>query len=160
MSNSSNKPALIILIVVLLITNLGMLWYFTRDAKEEVKSVSRSERMAQMMRKELGFDSLQAQEYINLRSRRDSIIAPMNAELRQAKIDMINLLGSEDVSDSMLQVAAENVAAKQVPIEVAFHQHFKRVQAICNPQQMKRFDTMLLRMIRRNTGDTIVPGNN
>lgn len=160
MSNTSNKPALIILIVVLLITNLGMLWYFTRDTKEEVKPTTRTERMAEMMRKELGFDTTQTQEYITLRHRRDSIMAPMNAALRQAKIDMINLLRTQVVTDSMLQVAAENVAAKQVPIEVAFHQHFKRIQAICNPEQLKRFDSMLLRMVRRSTGDTTVPGNN
>jgi len=160
MSNTSNKPALIILIVILLITNLGMLWYFTRDAKEEVKPLSRTERMAEMMRKELDFDSSQTQEYINLRNRRDSIMAPMNAELRQAKIDMINLLSTEGVTDSMLLVAAEKVAAKQVPIEVAFHHHFKRIQAICNQQQLKKYDSMLLRMVRRNTGDTAVAGNN
>jgi periplasmic protein CpxP/Spy len=160
MSNSSNKPALIILIVVLLITNLGMLWYFTRDAKEEVKPTTRTQRMAEMMRKELGFDSNQAQEYINLRHRRDSIMAPMNAELREAKIEMIKLMSTEGVTDSMMQLAAEKIAAKQVPIEVAFHQHFKRIQAICNPQQLKSFDSMLLRMVRRSTGDTTVTGNN
>jgi hypothetical protein len=60
----------------------------------------------------------------------------------------------------MMQLAAEKIAAKQVPIEVAFHQHFKRIQAICNPQQLKSFDSMLLRMVRRSTGDTTVAGNN
>jgi hypothetical protein len=154
MSTPSNKPALIILIIVLLITNLSMLWYFTRDAKEESKPLSRTERMAEMMRKELGFDDKQVQEYISLRNRRDSILAPLNAELRQAKIDMVNLLNSSNVTDSAVQEAAEKVAAKQVPIEVAFQQHFKRIQAICNPKQQKSFDSMLLRMVRRNTGDT------
>jgi hypothetical protein len=154
MSTTSNKPALIILIVVLLITNLGMLWYFTRDTKEESKPMSRTERMAEMMRKELGFDEKQVQEYIGLRNRRDSILAPLNAELRQAKIDMVNLLNTEGVADSTILLAAQKIAAKQVPIEVAFQQHFKRIQAICNQQQQKSLDSMLLRMVRRNTGDT------
>lgn len=154
MSNSSNKPALIILIVVLLFTNLGMLWYFTRDAKEEVKPTTRTQRMADMMRKELGFDDKQVQEYVSLRIRRDSILAPLNAALREAKIEMVNLLNTEGVSDSTLLLAAQKVAAKQVPIEVAFQQHFKRIQAMCNPQQQKSFDSMLLRMVRRSTGDT------
>jgi protein CpxP len=156
MSNTSNKPVLIILIVVLLITNLGMLWYFTRDAKEEVKPMTRSERMGEMMRKELNFDDRQVQEYLALRARRDSIMAPLNLELRAAKMEMLDLISKGEGTDSLLWLGAEKVAAKQVPIEVAFHQHFKRLQAICNQQQLKSFDSMLQRMVRRSTGDTTV----
>ncbi|HSC54911.1 MAG TPA: hypothetical protein VLC98_14860 [Phnomibacter sp.] len=159
MRNSSSKPALIILIVVLILTNAGMLWYFTRDTKEETKQLSRTERMAEAMRKEIGFDGAQISEYINLRNRRDSIMAPMYLELRAAKFDMVKLLNAEGVTDSMLVQAAQKVAAKQVPIEVAFHQHFKRIQAICNAEQLKRLDTMLNKMVRRNTGDTTAASN-
>jgi len=73
----SNNKVLLVLILVLLATNLGMLWYFTRESKVETKPVSRTERMGDMMRKELGFNDDQVQQYITLRLRRDSLMQPL-----------------------------------------------------------------------------------
>jgi hypothetical protein len=55
---------------------------------------------------------------------------------------------------------AEKIAAKQVPIEMEFYRHFIRVKAMCQPQQYSAFDSLLNRMVRRNTGDTTVPSGN
>lgn len=154
----SNNKVLLVLILVLLATNLGMLWYFTRESKVEAKPLTRTERMAEMMRKELGFNDDQVQQYIALRLRRDSLMQPLNLELRQAKMNFIELLRQPNVPDSVVQKAALEVAMKQVPIEVAFFQHFKRIQGLCTPAQLNSFDSLLARMVRRNTGDTTNAG--
>lgn len=156
----SNNKVLLVLIMVLLATNFGMLWYFTRESKVETKPVSRTERMGDMMRKELGFNDDQVQQYITLRLRRDSLMQPLNLELRQAKMNFLELLRQPNVPDSLVQKAALEVALKQAPIEVEFFQHFKRIQALCSQEQLGSFDSMLSRMVRRNTGDTsnISPG--
>lgn len=154
----SNNKVLLVLILVLLATNLGMLWHFTRESKVETKPVSRTERMGDMMRKELGFNDDQVQQYITLRLRRDLLMQPLNLELRQAKMNFLELLRQPNVPDSLVQKAALEVAMKQAPIEVEFFQHFKRIQALCSPAQLGSFDSMLSRMVRRNTGDTTNAG--
>jgi hypothetical protein len=160
MNTGNNNKVLLSLLVLLLLTNVGMLWYFTREEKIEAKPVSRTERMAAMVQKELGFTDEQKQHYITLRLKRDSLLAPLNADLRAAKLEMINLLKQENVPDSAVQWVAEKIAAKQVPIEMEFYRHFIRVKAMCQPQQYSAFDSLLNRMVRRNTGDTTVPSGN
>ncbi|MCU0335708.1 MAG: periplasmic heavy metal sensor [Chitinophagaceae bacterium] len=154
MLNRSNNKVLVLLVVVLLITNLGMLWYFTRPAKEEAKPLTRAERSAEMMRKELGFDEAQAADYLALRARRDSLLQPLNADLRQAKLALLSLLQQPGVADSTVEQAVARVAEKQAPLELAYFRHFQRVRALCLPAQHPGFDSMLVRMVRRNTGDT------
>jgi hypothetical protein len=160
MNTGNNNKVLLSLLVLLLLTNVGMLWYFTREEKIEAKPVSRTERMAAMVQKELGFTDEQKQHYITLRLKRDSLLAPLNADLRAAKMEMINLLKQENVPDSVVLAVAEKIAAKQVPIEMEFYRHFIRVKAMCQPQQYSAFDSLLNRMVRRNTGDTTVPSGN
>ena len=49
------------------------------------------------------------------------------------------------------QTAAE-ITEKQKGIEVAYYYHFRRVQALCRPDQLPLLDTVLTRMVMRNTG--------
>jgi periplasmic protein CpxP/Spy len=160
MNTGNNNKVLLSLLVLLLVTNVGMLWYFTREEKIEAKPVSRTERMAAMVQKELSLTDEQKQQYITLRLKRDSLLAPLNADLRAAKVEMINLLKQDNVPDSVVQAVAEKIAARQVPIETEFYRHFIRVKAMCQPQQYSAFDSLLNRMVRRNTGDTTVPSGN
>lgn len=150
----SYNPVLLMLLGVLIITNLVMLWYFTRNSGSEKKWTGPTERMAAMMQRELNFTDAQVAEYLTLRSRRDSIMRPLNDSLRAAKMAMISLLRGPEVSDSLILLAAEKVSQQQMPVEIAFYRHFRRVQALCTETQRPAFDSMLVKMIRRNTGDT------
>jgi Spy/CpxP family protein refolding chaperone len=159
MSTVNNNKGLLILVVLLVITNVAMLWYFTRPAKEE-KQLTRSERMAEYVKKELRFDDAQAQQYLQLRRLRDSLLAPLQADSRAAKMEMMALLQQQNVPDSVVRQAAEKVAQKQVALEVEYHNHFRRLMNICSPEQKPLMDDLLNRMVRRNTGDTTVQTNN
>lgn len=160
MNTAANHKILLVLIGALLATNLGMLWYFTHQNKQQAKPISRSERMTEMMKKELNFSEEQVQKYQQLRARRDSILQPMNAELRTAKMDMLQLLQQKDLADTTIAAAATRVAQEQAKLEVAFFHHFKRVQAICQPNQLPLLESMLEKMVRRNTGDTTLSSPN
>lgn len=160
MKTGNNNKVLLSLLVLLLLTNIGMLWYFTREEKIEAKPVSRTERMAVMVQRELNLTEEQKQQYIALRLKRDSLLAPLNADLRAAKLEMINLLKQDSVPDSVVLAVAQKIAARQVPIETEFYKHFIRIKAMCQPQQYSAFDSLLIRMVRRNTGDTTIPAAN
>lgn len=154
MQSGPKNKVLVMLVVALLLTNLGMLWYFNRETKEATQVLSRSERMAEMMKKELGFSDAQALEYLRLRQLRDSLMQPLNQELRAAKMEMIQLLRQPNVPDSVALAAASKIAARQAPLEMEYYRHFRRMQALCEAGQLGAFDSMLVRMVKRNTGDT------
>jgi periplasmic protein CpxP/Spy len=152
MNNTGRNKILLLIIVALVITNLGMVWYFTKPEKEE-KPKSRADRMTEYVKKELNFSDEQAKEYLALRQKRDSMMKPLNLDMRQARLEMIALLNQPNAPDSVLKAAFQKIGDKQVPIEMEYYEHFKRVQALCKPDQLPRYDSMLIKMVYRNTGD-------
>jgi protein CpxP len=152
MSGGRNK-FLVILVVVLVLTNLGMLWYFTSNGKSsKEEKLSKNDRQVAFMVKELSLDSTQKAAYIALRAKRDSALNPLNEDLREAKLKLMSLLKEGNVSDSLMTAATTEIAAKQQPIEMEFYKHFQRVRALCNPQQEAKYDSMLVRFVNKSTG--------
>lgn len=151
---------LLILVVVLLLTNVAMLYYFTRETKEtpkeEVKTdtLSRNEKQVEYVRTSLKLDEKQLAAYRALRAQRDSIVRPMNEALRVVKMKMIGFLKqpATEIPESLVAQTAADITAKQKEIEIAYYYHFRRVQAICRPDQLPLLDSVLTRMVIRNTG--------
>ncbi|HMP92773.1 MAG TPA: hypothetical protein PKD90_07875 [Phnomibacter sp.] len=150
--NTRNK-VLLLVIAALLITNIGILWYYNKPEPQE-KPRSRNERSAEYIKKELGFNDEQLAQYLRLRSLRDSLLRPINLQMREARLHMISLLQQPNVPDSVANKAFEAIGKVQIPMEREYYNHFRRMQAICTPEQLPRFDSMLNKMVRRNTGDT------
>jgi hypothetical protein len=108
--------------------------------------------MAKMLQAELGLDTLQVNQYYNLRKYRDEQLRPLQQEMRQAKLSMMNLLHKEGATDAEIDSAAQLIGQKQSAIEIAYFKHFKRMQQMLRADQQPKFDTILMRMIYRSTG--------
>lgn len=143
---------LLIIIGILVLTNVYLLWYVNNEPKKEEPKPTRTERMKSYAQKEMGFTEEQANEYVKLRLMRDSILQPLNAELRAAKMAIIDLKNTDNPSDSAVNAVMANIGEKQQAVEMAFLAHFQRLNALCTPEQRPRFDSLLQRAIRRNTG--------
>ncbi|TAD82719.1 MAG: periplasmic heavy metal sensor [Bacteroidetes bacterium] len=149
MSKTITYKVLVLLVLALLITNLGMLYYFT-GKKDEPKNSG--DRQVEWLKKELKLSDAQTQTYVNLRHKRDSLLMPLNATLRQSKLKMIALLRQPSVPDSIVRSIAAEITDHQLPIEEQYYQHFRRVQAMCNAEQLPILDSIMVRMVTRNTG--------
>src|SRR5215204_2686294 len=90
MSSPQKSKMLVILVVVLLLTNCAMLYYLVRDYKEDKKT--RSEKLVEWVRKELKLDDQQYNIYISSRVMRDSIIQPINDQIRASKLQMLGYI--------------------------------------------------------------------
>lgn len=153
MQYSGVNKILVVVVIVLLLTNLGVLYFYNRPETHGFdKEKSKNEQMADWMRKELGFNELQASKYIKLREKRDSLMMPLQAELKIAKLNFLTLLSSNNVKDSVIENASKRIAQKQIPIDIAYFWHFKRVQDLCTPEQQPLLDSMLQRMVIRSVG--------
>ena len=154
--SGSRKRNLVLIIVALLLTNIGMLLYFTvGKQKPPQKKLSRADRQAEFMKKEVGFDTIQVTQYRKLNELRDSALVAPNEALRQSKLAMMDLLKQPAISDSDVQRVVDSIGEKQQAVEIVNFRHFQRVRELCNAQQKMKYDTMLYNMVQRMAG-----GNN
>ena len=154
MTGKINPRILLVFIAFLLITNIGMLIYFSRMHKKAPQK-DPSSRMGELLRREVGFDDQQIARYLDLRSMRDSILKVPNQELRQSRLHLIELLSQTNgpVNDSLLSKASEDIGQKQARIEREYFHHFQRVKSLGTAEQAARFDSLLLRMANRSGTD-------
>lgn len=150
----SNNRTLLLLIMVLLVTNGIMLYLLTREEPKEEKGpeLSRNERSIKMVQEELNLDSVQVQEYVALRSYRDSMLRPIQTDMRKAKMDMTSLLRMDSVSMDSVKMMAARVGEGQEKMEIEYFNHFKRMEQMLQTEQKPKFDSLLIRMIYRSTG--------
>ncbi len=151
MSSPRKNKMLLILVVILLLTNAAMLYYLVGDYREDKKS--KTQKQVEWVRKELKLDDGQFNQYLASRNKRDSIIVPINDVIRSAKMQMLSYLKqpSSAGNDSLVANTATEITTAQKGIEIAFHQHFRRLRTICRPDQVPLLDSLLVQMVNRTT---------
>lgn len=152
MSNPRNRNLLII-IGVLLLTNIAVLVYFLGEKKPAKSATSHSEKnrpgIAEMLQKEVGFNDEQTAKYKQLKEKQKETIRPMYDDMRKTKDSLFRLLSYPETNDSLLNKMADAIAQKQKALDLQTFNHFKRVRALCTPEQQSKYDSMVLRMFRK-----------
>ena len=151
MKNSANKTLLII-IAVLVLTNIGVLGYFLWYKNNDhvpVRTDREKNGIADILQKEVGFSDDQVARYKVLKDKQREFIRPMFDDMRRSKDSLFRLLSVANVSDSALDKATDAIAQKQKNLDLQTFMHFKRVRALCLPDQEIKYDSMILRMFRK-----------
>ncbi len=152
MSPARNRNLLII-IATLVLTNVAVLVYFLGQKKPEKTASANTEPsrngVAEMLQKDVGFSEDQTARYKEMKEKQRGKIRPMYDEMRKAKDSLFRLLSYPGTSDAVLDSMAEGIAQKQKAIDLETFNHFKRVRALCTPDQETKYDTMVLRMFRK-----------
>jgi periplasmic protein CpxP/Spy len=152
MSTTRNRNLLII-IAVLLLTNVAVLVYFLGQKKSEKAAIPDSGRdknfVAEMLQKEVGFSDEQTAKYKELKGKQREKIRPMFDDMRKAKDSLFRLLSYPETSDSVVNKLADLIAQKQKAIDLETLDHFKRVRTLCSSDQLVKYDTMVLQLIRK-----------
>ena len=52
-------------------------------------------------------------------------------------------------SDSVINKASDVIAQKQKALDLQTFNHFKKVRALCTPEQQAKYDSMIQRMFRK-----------
>jgi protein CpxP len=145
---------LLIIIGVLLLTNIGVLVYFLRGKHDEgVKSAKVTDEQPStvtgMLQKEVGFNDEQLGVYKQMKEKQKEIIRPMFDDMRQSKDSLFRLLSYPETSDSVLERLADVIARKQKALDLQTFTYFRKVRTLCQPDQLPRYDSMILPMLRR-----------
>ena len=149
MSISKNK-SLVFIIVFLLLTNIAVLVYFLRPGASRNEKHSQGKNgLATALQKEVGFSDDQLARYKSMREEQFKVMGPMMEEIRRTKDSMFRQMGNTSLNDSMVNVLATSIAERQKEIDVRAFAHFRRVRSLCTPEQLPKYDTVVLKMIRK-----------
>ncbi len=145
----SNKP-LIILLIILLLTNISMLLYFTVFKKQEGSKGMRGRfSVVEHVSKEVGFTETQSAEFRKLLEANRDSMNRLSENVKNAKKGLYALLRT-DAPDSAINSAAAELSRQQEAVELQMFRHFRNVRRLCADEQQKtKYDTLINRMINQ-----------
>jgi periplasmic protein CpxP/Spy len=151
---TQNNRALILLVAILLLTNIGVLIYFLNFNKPHKPEPPRERKSpVEYVKDEIGFNEQQAAQFKILHESHMDSLKVLGEDLRKSKTAFFNLLQQQGVADSTVSAAAERIGEMQEEFELNNFRHFQRVRALCSDsQQQIKFDSMVTRMINRPFG--------
>lgn len=146
-----NNKALIFLVVVLLLTNIALLFYFLVFKKPTGYQPGRQGNFSvvEHMKKEVGFDEMQSVQFKQMLEQNRDSMKLYSEKVRSAKTALYKLLQQPNTPDSVIVAAGKNLGNLQQAMEMQMFRHFQRVRALCTSEQVPKFDTMVTKMSNR-----------
>ncbi|MBI1770118.1 MAG: periplasmic heavy metal sensor [Bacteroidetes bacterium] len=93
-----------------------------------------------ILRKELQLTDSQMEAYRELIHEHRLIADPLEGDITDLRKQLLNY----EVIGSSSQVIVDAIGKKQAEFEMSLYEHFKKVRALCNDKQQKKFDAVLL----------------
>lgn len=150
MINTTKNKSLIAIIIFLILTNIAMLIFFLY-LKPGKRMHSKEDSIASFLRKELSFNDKQLTNYNLLKDKHFQNIKPAFEDIRNAKDSLYNLLYQSNISDSLVKMKALIIGTKQTDLDVQMFNHFKNIRALCEPEQLPKFDSSFKKVVQRFT---------
>ena len=148
MNQFTQNRFLVLLVAALLVANLGlMLYFFVFNHKP-----SPPQRPSDYIQKKLDFNADQTAKFQRLRDQHKEAVKPVIDDMRRLKDSLYNLLQKPNVSDSEVAIMTNKIGKKQEEWELIIFHHFQRVRALCDSNQLPKFDTLVHHMINRGPG--------
>ncbi len=156
---------LLVLVAILLLTNIATLsiYWFKKTAHDGGPGRNgghREKRMGQFLVDQMQFDAGQEAAYWKLRDSMIAIQKPVMDSIRSTKKRFFDLLNHAETTDSTLIAHSNEIAEMQKKLDLVTFRHFQKVRAICRPDQLQKFDTVIkeivnrMTMFRRKLGDS------
>lgn len=148
---------LLVLVAILLLTNIATLsiYWFKKPGHDggtdRGEPGNREKRMGQFMVDQMKFDATQEAAYWRLRDSMIGTQRPVIDSIRDAKKRFFDLLNQPQVTDSALITRSNEIADLQKRLDLATFRHFQNVRAICRPDQLQKFDTVIKEIVNRMT---------
>jgi periplasmic protein CpxP/Spy len=154
MTYIKNNKALVFIIAILLLSNIALLYFFTRTRKEcnkaEQKKEHKSfrEQMADKLKNQVGFTDSQVNQYNELSGKHKEAMKPLFEDLTNAKDSLYKLLLQPQPSDSMKSYYLSMIGQKQQGVDQRIFNHFYTLREICTPEQRPKYDSVIQNVIK------------
>ena len=152
MSYLRNHKILLLIIGVLLIANIGLLYFFVFNKPEHQRKMTSDEmrKMAiEKVKKEVGLNDEQAVAYDSLRSQQFRNMKPLFQDLTKTKEDFFSLIYQQNISDSVLNSSASMIGEKQMELDLSTFHYFQSIKALCTDEQKPKMDSFIKQIVKR-----------
>ena len=148
MSYLRNHKLLLLIISVLLIANIGLLYFFVFNKPEGPRKTP-MQNPIEKVKTEVGLNDQQAALYDSLRSQQFRNMKPLFKELTKSKEDFFSLIYQQGVSDSVLNSYASKIGEKQMELDISTFHYFQSIKALCNEEQKPKMDSFIKQIVKR-----------
>jgi Spy/CpxP family protein refolding chaperone len=156
MINKQNRSKVFLSIIgILLIANIVMLSFFImkRDPGKPERRPDRKAIIGNFLKKEIGFNQAQLQQYDTLSDKHRESIKKMFDSLRSSKDNQFRQMTSGNFSDSVLNSVADQSAYSQKIMELQMFSHLKSIRMLCTAEQLPKFDSLFVKVLNRKGGE-------
>ena len=129
-------------ILVLLVLNIGMIAWVTFSPQKGRPP----ERL--FLEHELSFDRHQTDLYKEMREEHFSKARSLKESVKELKEAYFNDLADTNITDEELTKKAITMETKMAELDVLTFKHFQKVRQMCTPEQQKKFDTIIMHVLR------------
>ncbi len=148
-----NKKLVLVIIAILLLVNLGLVWYILccNDRQPGRDADSRRKYMKERLKKETGLNDAQVARFDSMHNQHRERMKPLFEEMTAAKKELFDKISNNDTA---YQPLLNRIAAMQQKIDLEMLLHFKTLRQIATPEQQAGMDSVIHKMINR----MIMPG--
>ena len=152
MSYLRNHKLLLLIISVLLIANIGLLYFFVfnkaqkphRSTGDEMRKIA-----IEKVKNEVGLSDEQASQYDSLRTNQFKNMKPLFEDLTKSKEEFFSLIYQQGVSDSAITAYASKIGEKQMSLDLSTFRYFQSIKELCTEEQKPKMDSFIKQIVRR-----------
>ncbi|HJS55747.1 MAG TPA: hypothetical protein VJ765_14430 [Chitinophagaceae bacterium] len=152
MSYLRNHKLLLLIISVLLIANIGLLYFYVFKKPEHPPKLTQKQmhdKALEKVKNEVGLIDQQVTLYDSLRTKQFEIMRPLFKDVTKSKEEFFSLIYQEGVSDSVLNAYASRIGEKQMALDLSTFQYFQSIKALCNEEQKPKMDSFIKQIVKR-----------
>lgn len=154
-NKTNNNKILLLIIALLLIANIALLafLFFDKEDHHEGKRPDRRTMISNFLKTEIGFNAVQLQQYDSISLKHKENMKAVFEQLKNGKGEQFKELVAGNFKDSVMMGIAEKSAAAQKQMELNMFSHLRKVRSICTEDQLAKFDSLFVKMLKRNKDD-------
>jgi Spy/CpxP family protein refolding chaperone len=147
-----NKTKFLIILVLLLLVLNAVTLFFLLGKKDSPKNRPGGGRpYSEYLTKKLNLDTVQVAQLKELRDKHKQELGELWKEDRQLQEAKFVLLKEGSTDSLKLDSLLTLIVANKKKFELAFHNHFLQIRALCRPDQVELFNNTLDEMKKRRT---------
>lgn len=147
-----NKTKFLIILVLLLLVLNAVTLFFLLGKKDSPKNRPGGGRpYSEYLTKKLNLDTAQVAQLKELRDKHKQELGELWKEDRQLQEAKFVLLKEGSTDSLKLDSLLTLIVANKKKFELAFHNHFLQIRALCRPDQVELFNNTLDEMKKRRT---------
>ena len=147
-------------VIALLIINGVLVYLLWKGKKQPPRNKGGENRnMSEWLAKELNEDEKQKAEHTRLREAHFASMRPLSDSVNAYKKGLFTLIKETSVNDSLVQSYTDKISKTEAEMAKSTFLHFKSIMAILNPEQQKKYEEIVQKMVNRRGGPPGRPGD-